>query len=629
MKRPTLLLSAFALFAAPVGYLAAQTITIDAAELGEQEAVIVQEDSGVPAQRRPLSERIGATPPAPEAKPIDVDEAMPIDADAAQELEDTLLKYGVVSTAHPDATSAGMRILQQGGNATDAALAVMLALTVVEPQSSGIGGGGFFLYNDGASGAISTIDGREMAPSAATAARFMGADGKPLPFRQAFPGGMSVGVPGNIALMAEAHGKWGKLPWEELFIPAIQLADGGFEVNAALAERLAQIAPLWADFPDAKAIYWVDGAPAKEGDEIRNPALARTLERVAELGADAFYSGETGQEIVRKVTTSKVNPGDITLIDLSAYQAKERPPVCMAYRVYKICGMGPPSSGGVTVLQILGQLEPFDMAALGPENPAAWHLLGQSMQLAYADRGTYLGDPDFVDVPVLGLIDPAYLQERSKLIDPKKARTDYPAGTPKNAAPWRFAEPEVEEGTTHFTVVDAAGNVVSMTSTIEGPFGSQLIAGGFFLNNELTDFAFAPTNEEGAMVANAVAGGKRPLSSMSPTIVYDADGKPILALGSAGGKRIIMHVAKTLVGVLDFGLPLDQAIALPNIYFGDGSLLIEKDTALALQEAELAAFGQPVIVTDLPSKINGAQWYSTTGWMGAADPRSLGNYVRE
>jgi gamma-glutamyltranspeptidase / glutathione hydrolase len=620
MKRPALLLSAFALLAAPIGTIAAQTITVDAADLDEQEAVIVQEDSGNPAQRRPLSERIGAVPPA---------EQMPVDAGSAAELADTLLKYGVVSTAHPDATNAGMRILQQGGNATDAALAVMLALTVVEPQSSGIGGGGFFVYNDGASGAISTIDGREMAPSAANAARFLGADGNPLPFRQAFPGGMSVGVPGNIALMAEAHGKWGKLPWAELFTPAIQLADGGFEVNAALAERLVQIAPLWADFPDAKAIYWVDGAPAKAGDEINNPALARTLERVAELGPDAFYAGETGQEIVRKVTTARVNPGDMSTTDLTAYAAKERPPVCMAYRVYKICGMGPPSSGGVTVMQILGQLERFDMAALGPDNPQSWHLLGQSMQLAYADRGTYLGDPDFVEVPVLGLIDPEYLAERSALIKPDVARTDYPAGTPKNAAPWRFAEPEVEEGTTHFTVVDAAGNVVSMTSTIEGPFGSQLIAGGFFLNNELTDFAFAPNDADGAMVANAVAGGKRPLSSMSPTIVYNADGKPILALGSAGGKRIIVHVAKTLVGVLDFGLPLDQAIALPNIYFGNGSLLIEKGSALEGMQEPLSAYGQAVVATDLPSKVNGAQWFGTTGWMGYADPRSLGNAARE
>ncbi len=624
MKRPSLLLFAAGLMAVPMVHLAAQTIVIDAADIDGEEAVIMQEDSGVPAQRPSLGDRIGVT------SPIDAVDGVP-DADpaAVAEMEAVLLEYGVVSTAHPDATNAGMTILTQGGNATDAALAVMLALTVVEPQSSGIGGGGFFVYNEGATGAVSTIDGREMAPAAANASRFMGSDGKPLPFRQAFPGGMSVGVPGNIALMAEAHQKWGKLPWADLFIPAIQLAEGGFEVNAPLAERLQQIAPLWADFPDARAIYWLDGAPAKVGDEIRNPALAATLQRVADLGPDAFYAGQTGQEIVRKVTTAKVNPGDMTLIDLSAYQAKERPPVCMTYRVYKICGMGPPSSGGVTVMQILGQLTPFDMAALGPDNPQSWHLLGQSMQLAYADRGTYLADPDFVDVPVLGLIDPAYLAERSKLIDPKKARTDYPAGTPKNAQPWRFAEPEVEEGTTHFTVVDVAGNVVSMTSTVEGPFGSQLVAGGFFLNNELTDFSFAPVGEDGAMVANAVAGGKRPLSSMSPTIVYDANDRPILALGSAGGKRIIMHVAKTLVGVLDFGLPLDQAIALPNIYFGNGSLLIEANTSLAAQEAELAAFGQPVVVTDLPSKINGAQWMEGTGWRGAADPRSLGNSRRK
>ncbi len=538
------------------------------------------------------------------------------------------LQYGVVSTAHPEASWAGMNILQKGGNALDAAMAVMLALTVVEPQSSGIGGGGFLLYQDAASGQLHTLDGREMAPASAAPTRFLHADGSAKSFAEAAPGGLSVGVPGNLQLMHLAHENWGKLPWADLFTPAIQLAEGGFEVNKALAERLAATPVSWAQFPEARKIYWKGLAPALQDDEILNPELSATFTRLAAQGASEFYSGQTGQEIARTVRTSPVNPGDITAIDLSAYSALERAPVCMDYRSYKICGMGPPSSGAASVLQTLGMLAPFDLSTLGPQNPQSWYLIGQSMQLAYADRAAYLGDGDFVNVPIAGLLAPEYLAQRSGLISPVQARADYPAGTPAMAEPRPVADSGIDEGTSHFVIVDAQGNIASMTSTIEGPFGSQLVSGGFFLNNELTDFNFEPV-KDGMPTANAVAGGKRPLSSMAPTIVYDAQGRPVLAIGSAGGKRIISHVIKTLIGVIDFGLPLDEAIALPNIYFSPEGLQVEEGSFLADMADPLTGFGQNVTIVKLPSKLNGAQWTQENGWRGAADLRSEGTVLAQ
>lgn len=529
---------------------------------------------------------------------------------------------GVASSADPRVTDAGMEMLRQGGSAADAAMAMMLALTVVEPQSSGIGGGGFLLYQDSSKGVLSTINGRETAPATATPDRFVGPDGKPLGFLAAFQGGRSVGVPGNIALMAEAHKKWGKLSWAKLFKPAIRLSEKGFVVNKTMESRLEGIKPLWSNFDEARAIYWVDGKPLKAGMTLKNPKLAATLKLLAKKGADAFYKGKIASQIVDAVGNSKLSPGDMTMTDLAQYRAKEQNAVCAPYRVYVVCGMAPPSSGATTVLQILGSIERFDMKAMGKDNPKSWYLIGQAMQLAYADREKYLGDDAFVSVPVAGLISPEYIKQRSAMIDESKARLDYPAGNPPGAAPRTAAISSEVAGTTHFTAVDAKGNIANMTSTIEGPFGSQLVAGGFFLNNELTDFTFAP-EKDGAPVANRVVAGKRPLSSMSPTIVFDRDGKAVLALGSAGGKRIIMHVTKTLVGVLDFGLPLDRAIALPNIYFGGGQLEVEQGTALSAMADDLAKYGQKVRPVDLGSKVNGAQLVNG-GWTGASDPRSEG-----
>jgi gamma-glutamyltranspeptidase / glutathione hydrolase len=533
----------------------------------------------------------------------------------------------VTSSADPRATEAGMEMLREGGSAADAAMAMMLVLSVVEPQSSGIGGGGFLVYNDGPANKISTINGRETAPENAKPERFLAADGQPLAFREAVPGGLSVGVPGNIRLMAMAHEKWGKLKWAQLFDPAIKIAENGFAVNATLHQRLEQIAPVWKDFPDAQRLYWEDGKPAPVGTIIKNPAMAKTLKLLAKKGPDAFYKGKLAKTLVKTVRNAPRNPGDMTMTDLASYKAKQQDAICAPYRVYIICGMGPPSSGATTVLQILGSIERFDIAKLGKDNPQSWHIIAEAMQLAYADREKYLGDTDFVSVPVNGLIDRDYLSRRSALIDPNKSAARFAAGTPPGAEPRTAAISGEVAGTTHFIAVDKIGNVATMTSTIEGPFGSQLIANGFMLNNELTDFTFAP-EMNGAPVANRVQAGKRPLSSMSPTIIFRHDGKAVLALGSAGGKRIIMHVAKTLIGVIDFGLPLDGAIALPNIFFGGGQILLEQGTWLGAMADAVSSFGQPAIAAEATSKVNGAQ-YNGHSWQGAADPRSEGSALTE
>jgi gamma-glutamyltranspeptidase/glutathione hydrolase len=507
-------------------------------------------------------------------------------------------------------------------------MAMMLALTVVEPQSSGIGGGGFLLYQDASTGLLQTVDGREAAPAAATPQRFLAADGKPMPFMQAAPGGLSVGVPGNIRLLALAHARWGKLPWAKLFDPAIRLAESGFVVSERLARSIAQLSPLWKDFPEIRKLYSDDkGQPLEAGATLRNPALAETLRSIAAKGPDAFYSGGIGEAITKAVATAPRNPAALTGADLASYQARPRPPLCGHYHRFKICGMGPPSSGAVTILQMLGMLERFDLKNMGPRDPRSWHLIAEAMKLAYADREKWLGDRDFTAVPLIGLIEPAYLRSRSRLISPDRPLGRYEAGTPQGAAARTAAVSGEVAGTTHFVAVDREGDIATMTSTVEGPFGSQLIAGGFVLNNELTDFTFAP-EKEGAPVANRVEAGKRPLSSMSPTIVYDETGKAVFALGSAGGKRIIMHVAKTLIGYMDFGLNAADAIALPNIYFNGDATLLEQGSFLADMTPALARYGGTNTVAALSSKINAIE-LTPDGWRGAADLRGDGVALTE
>ncbi|CAN5235600.1 gamma-glutamyltransferase [soil metagenome] len=537
-----------------------------------------------------------------------------------------LAKGGVVTSADPRATAAGQEMLRAGGTAADAEMAMMITLTVVEPQSSGIGGGGLIVYHDAKTGRIETVDGREAAPAAARPDRFLGADGKPLSFIQAWPGGLSVGVPGNIRLAARVHQRWGKLPWAKLFEPAIRLAPS-YAITATTAMYLRQVAPMWKDFPEARALFWDGDAPKATGAIVHNPALAAILKRIAIEGPDAFYTGQNAQAIIDATHNTTRNPGDMTLADLAAYRAKDRPAVCAPYRQYRVCGMGPPSSGATTILQMLGMLERFNMKKLGQNNPVSWHLIGEAMQLAYADREKWMGDADFVPAPVKGLIDRNYLKSRSALISETTSLPAYVAGNPPGAQRRTSAISSEISGTTHFVAVDGKGNVATMTSTVESLFGSQLLANGMILNNELTDFTFAPILN-GAPVANAIAPGKRPLSSMSPTIVYDARGRVIFAVGSAGGKRIIMHVMKALVGKLDWGLSAQDAIALPNIFFGGSALLVEKGTMLDRLRPEIARLGQTVVSADQGSKLNAIE-RTPTGWHGAADPRSEGNVLDE
>ena len=529
----------------------------------------------------------------------------------------------VVSAAHPLASEAGLSILKRGGSAADAAIATMLALTVVEPQSSGIGGGGFIVYQP-ANGPVGSIDGREKAPGVASSGQFLGPDGKPMPFMQAATGGRSVGVPGNVALAAEAHKKWGKLPWATLFEPAIKLAEG-FTISPTMARFIAfGQDSLKQAGPEGRALYYdKDGAPLKAGTTFRNDKLAATLRLIAAKGADAFYKGPIAASIVKTVSTADANPTAMTLADLAAYKAEVRDPVCGTYRQYKICGMGPPSSGGTGVLAMLKQLERFDMKGLGKDNPVSWHLFGESQRLAYADREKWIGDPGFVAVPTKGLADPAYLGARSALINAgdrmAKAEAGMPAGAP--TARVNAADNEVA-GTTNFAVADSAGNITTWTSTVEKTFGSGLVAEGFVLNNELTDFNFAP-EDQGKLTANHVQPGKRPRSAMSPTIVYDASGKAILAIGAAGGVTIIAQVTKAIIGVLDWGLPVEEAIALPQLIAIGDRFAVEKGTMLETMIPAFTAMGHKPVATALPLKLNGVQRV-TGGWRGGADARGEG-----
>jgi gamma-glutamyltranspeptidase/glutathione hydrolase len=535
-----------------------------------------------------------------------------------------------VSSADPRGTAAGIAMLKQGGNAMDAIAATLLALTVVEPQSSGIGGGGLLVYQPAKGGAPLTFDGREKAPMAATPNLFIGADGKPQPRREATPGGKSVGVPGNVAMIAMAHQKAGKLPWAALFQPAIDLARGGYEVTPRMSRAIASSAANLARTPEAAALYLnADGTAKAAGTRIVNEPLAKTLEAIAKAGPSAFYTGDVAQQIVTRVQTAPTNPSSMTMADLAAYQAKARDPVCARYRTYKVCSMGPPSAGGIAVLGILKQLEGFDLAKLGPGSPVAWHLIAESQRLAFADRAAYGGDADFVTVPVAGLVADDYLKSRGSMIKADATMAKAEAGTPKGA-PKRTAAPGGEvPSTTHFAAVDAAGNVASLTSTVEGGFGSSLVAGGMVLNNELTDFSFEPA-VNGAPVANRVEGGKRPRSSMSPAIVYDASGRPILAIGAAGGMTIPAQVAKAIVGVLDWKLPVGEAIALPQIYVNDDLVVVEagpQGGALVAMIPALEKLGHKVVSFPLPLKANGLERIGTgkdAGWRGGVDPRSEG-----
>ena len=526
---------------------------------------------------------------------------------------------GMVSAADPRAAAAGVEMLRAGGSATDAAIATMLALNVVEPQNSGIGGGAFWVAH--AQGRTTTIDGREAAPMAADARWFYGADGQPLSHPDAVPGGRSVGVPGLLRLMAKAHAEGGRLPWARLFQPAIRLATDGFAVTTRLHNGLARFGQHVDPWARAH-LFGADGQPLPVGTLFRNPEQAALLTQIARRGADSFYVGPTAQAIVATVNGAARNPSKMTAGDLAGYDAKPRAPVCGTYRRYKICGMGPPSSGGAAVLQILGQLERFDMTGLGKDSPVAWHLFAESERLAYADRDLYLGDPDHVRVPVAGLIDRGYIAGRSALISPDTTMASVTAGMPAGAPARVKAVVSEVPGTSDVAAADARGNVVEVTTTIEGYFGSGLTVSGSFLNNELTDFDFVP-DKDGALVANRVEGGKRPRSSMSPTIVYNPDGSVRIAIGAAGGSTIIAQVAKALVGVLDWHLSAQDAIAMGLLYAPGPGGVAEQGTQLDAMLPALSGLGETVQSAPLGLKANAIERVGGR-WVGAADPRSEG-----
>ncbi len=536
-------------------------------------------------------------------------------------------KYMAVA-ANPLASAAGSEILRAGGSAVDAAIAIQLVLGLVEPQSSGLGGGAFLVYYDAKAKQLRTYDGRETAPSAANPDRFLDADGKPLEFYDAVIGGKSVGVPGAVRMLEKAHKAHGRLPWKQLFRPAIELAEKGFPISPRLYTLLSTEQYLQRSEPARSYFFQPDGTPKPVGTILVNRSYAQVLRQIAKRGADAFYKGEIANDIVATVQKAGV-PGDLTTTDLAAYQAIERPPVCGIYRVYKVCGMGAPSAGGLTVLQILGILENFNLASLQPASLEAVHLFAEAGRLAFADRGFYIADPDFVSVPSNELIDPEYLRRRAALISLDRALTTEAQPGELSLQPafvgGKDDSPEFPS-TSHIAIVDRYGNAVSMTTSIEDAFGSRLLVRGFLLNNQLTDFSFSPTTGDGKPVANRVEAGKRPRSSMAPMMVFDQNGKLVMVVGSAGGARIINYVAKALVAALDWKLDSQQALSVPNFGNRNGPTELEAGTSVADLKSALEALGHSVQVVEQTSGSH-AIMLTEQGLIGGADPRREGSAI--
>lgn len=534
-------------------------------------------------------------------------------------------RHQMIAAANPLAAEAGLAMLRAGGSAVDAAIATQMVLGLVEPESSGIGGGAFLLLFDPRTGKTTSFDGREVAPASATPTMFLGPDGQPRSKQAVIPGGLSVGVPGVIGMLEMAHKKHGKLPWARLFQPAIALAEKGFPVGPKLARTIEAFTLRGAGLPDIRrTFYHADGTPFRQGEIFRNPDYAATLKAIAAGGARAFYTGEIAQAIVDTVKSTPMNPGSMTLADLANFQAKERAPVCGAYRVWKICSMGPPSSGGIAIVQIMGMLQRFPSSQLQPNTLSEAHLFTQASRLAYADRAKFLADSDAVKVPVAGLIDPGYIAGRAAQIDPSRDMGTASAGNPpqKHAAFSPQRSP-VLHGTSHMTIVDKSGQVIAMTTSVESVFGAKTMVKGFLLNNTLTDFSLQPVLD-GLPVANAPAAGKRPLSAMSPTIVFDRNGRFLLSVGSPGGPNIISYVSQTLVAMLDGGLAPQAAIALPRQLNSNGPTRLEKSPANDALAPGLTAMGHTVAVTaGEGSGLHGIKKVSG-GYIGGADPRRDG-----
>jgi gamma-glutamyltranspeptidase / glutathione hydrolase len=562
---------------------------------------------------------------APEAAGAGAFEAISAEVTAAFAAKDAgkpvLAENWMVAAANPHAVQAGANVLAAGGTAADALVAVQTVLGLVEPQSSGLGGGAFLVWYDAASGEITTLDGRETAPLAATPQLFQDDAGAPLKFFDAVVGGRSVGTPGTPALLEAAHGRWGTQNWADLLGPATDLAEKGFTVSPRLAGLVASDAERLASSATTVAYFLPGGQPITAGMTLKNPEYARTLALLADQGADAFYTGDIAADIVATVQGATGNPGVLSAMDLSIYQVRERDAVCAAYRAHNVCGMGPPSSGALAVGQILGLLEGYDLSA-GPKDPNVLRLIGDASRLAFADRGRYVADSDYVPVPVQGMLDPSYLAERAKLLAGDDALPEVTPGTPAFDHALNWADDMAIElpSTSHISIVDSMGNVASMTTTIENGFGSRLMVRGFLLNNELTDFSFR-SHVDGVPIANRVEPGKRPRSSMAPTIVMK-DGKPVLAVGSPGGSRIIGYVAGAIIAHIDWGLDVQQAANLPHAVNRFGTYDLEEGTDMAVSVDALENLGYKTATRALTSGLH--MIAIGDGLSGGADPRREG-----
>ena len=527
----------------------------------------------------------------------------------------------MVVTANPYASDAGANILSRGGTAADAMVAVQTVLGLVEPQSSGMGGGGFLVWYDATSGELTTLDGRETAPFAATERLFQDDTGEPIKFWDAVIGGRSVGVPGMPALIEVAHSKWGKLPWKDLFKRAASLADRGFVVSHRLSGLLATEQQRMSSSIDALSYFFPKGKPLSQGSLLINREYGNLMRRLAEHGSDIFYSGPTASSIVATIRVGNENPGLITLADLANYTIKERPAICTKFRSYDVCGMGPPSSGAIGVGQILGMINAYPVGKMRDQQTL--RLIGDATRLAFADRGRYLADADFVYVPSTELVDEQYLRSRASLLNKNIAIPKVAAGEPiASLSQKRAPNLSIEkQSTTHVSIVDTYGNVLSLTSSIENAFGSRLMTEGFLLNNQLTDFSFK-SSSNGVPVANRVEGGKRPRSSMAPTIVLQ-DGKPVLVIGSPGGSRIIPYVANTIVAILDWGLDVQKAVSQPHAVNRFGTYEIEKTTQLIETKNSLKELGYDVSERSLNSGLN-VIMIKNGSLFGGSDPRREG-----
>ena len=581
-----------------------------------------------------------ATPPAPPALNYSIP-ALPEGASGYVDKPGWAVSRFAVAAANPLATDAGFQVLKAGGNALDAAVAVQMVLALVEPQSSGIGGGAFLMHWDGRR--VQAWDGRETAPAAADERQFQQPGGQPLPFERAAVGGLSVGVPGVVKMLEAAHRVHGRLPWAQLMQPAIVLAEEGFRVSPRMNTQLRAETALKGDAQAAAYFYQPDGTPRPVGQLLRNPALAAVLRDIAQRGAVALHTGPVAEDIVRRVR-AHANPGRLTLADLAGYRPLQREPLCTDWRTtWRVCGFPPPSSGHLAVMQILGLLErsapPAQPLQAGVPGADWLHHYTEAARLAYADRALYVADPDFVAAPAgrwTSLLDDAYLRQRATLIGARSMGTAV-AGQPGGERSAMAAMPQQpESGTSHISIVDGEGRAVAMTTTIEAAWGARIMSdggtglpGGFLLNNQLTDFSNVPADAQGRPIANRIQPGKRPRSSMSPTLVFDrSDGRLLMSAGSPGGAAIIHFTAKTLVASFDWGLDAQRAVSLPNFGSFNGPTVLEKGRFPAATVEALKARGHTVVETDMTSGLQALQ-RTPTGWFGAADPRREGGVKGE